>query len=487
MHVRLRPPAAGAQASARDDDWIIRGVDDSDVIELENLLTGHRVVMGLDSVKTFQRDPARDTATTKYGFLQLLVRVQLGEGQGTDIEPLPFDRVGHTTPDLHPSRSTPLPPVAYIGPTASELAAELAKRFSAPSRTGRQLSEWQKVMLTGVLSQHPGTKILILVSRGDDTLAYANDFREVLLAANWKPEGPKLAPPDLLVMDVRLAADNAGTPRPAVSNFLAALKTAQIKCAQRYVLDEHIARDSMVVWVGSQSPEGWGPEVIAPIGVPKEYWTRPDGPPEPGDISRPVIAPAVQQQPTTPPAQPSAHEPRLVVEQARVNTPAKAFGGAKNQIIARLVSYASMIVKNDPLSAGREGVAKNVTAHAVFSNSSGAHHLTVQTVWDKERELQAPPKVTDNFTGGGPSVWFDVGQRRALILAFKFVEAETAYALTVQPNVHELEVEAPGLAIPPGEYGVVVEVRSGASSIRENFSLILNNPGKGAPLTLRLG
>jgi hypothetical protein len=48
----------------------------------------------------------------------------------------------------------------------------------------------------------------------------------------------------------------------------------------------------MVLWVGSESPEGWGPEVIAPIGVPKEYWTRQDGPPEPGDITRPGIAPA---------------------------------------------------------------------------------------------------------------------------------------------------------------------------------------------------
>lgn len=163
-------------------------------------------------------------------------------------------------------------------------------------------------------------------------------FETCFLAANWKPEGPKLAPPEAVVMDVRIAADNAGTPRPVVLRFLSALKTAQIKSAQRYILDEHIARDQMVLWVGSQSPEGWGPETIAPIGVPREYWTRPDGAPKPGDIPRPGIPPAVTRQPHAPATQRSAHGPRLAVEQVRVNTPVKVFGGSPNQIIAKAVS-----------------------------------------------------------------------------------------------------------------------------------------------------
>lgn len=365
-------------------------------------------------------------------------------------------------------------------PSAADLAAELAKRLPAPARTGRQLSEWQKVMLTSELAHHAGNKILILVSRGDDTLAYANDFREVFLGANWKPEGPKLAPPELSVMDVRLAADNAGTPRPAVLSVLAALKTAQVKSAQRYVLDEHVARDSMVLWVGSQSPDGWGPETIAPIGVPEEYWTRPDGPPEPGDISKPG-APVVR---VVPPVPARGHGgPRLALEQVKVHTPAKVFGDPVKHVVAKLVSYATITVRNDPPDAGQDGVAENVTAHIVFSNTNG-HHLTVEAEWDKEKQMEPPPKVIDNFVGGGKSVWFNLGQRRVLILAFKLVEDESAYALTVQPNVKELEVPAPGLALPKGEYRVVVEVRSDTSHIREDFVFTLRHDGKGKPLEL---
>jgi hypothetical protein len=259
---------------------------------------------------------------------------------------------------------------------------------------------------------------------------------------------------------------------------LAALKTAQVKSAQRYVLDEHIARDYMVLWVGSQSPEGWGPETIAPIGVPKEHWTRPDGPPEPGDISKPGVAPIVTVTPT-----PGQAGPRLSLEQVKVHTPAKVFGDPVKHVVAKLVSYATITVKNDPQAAGRDGVAKNVTAHVVFSNAIG-HHLTVEAEWDKEKQMEPPPKVLDNFFGGGRSVWFNVGQRRALILAFKLVEDEAAYALTVQPNVKELEVPAPGLALPKGEYRVVVEVRSDTSNIREDFAFILRHAGKGTPLEL---
>jgi hypothetical protein len=40
------------------------------------------------------------------------------------------------------------------------------------------------------------------------------------------------------------------------------------------------------------------------------------------------------------------------------------------------------------------------------------------------------------------------------------------------------------LAPPKGEYRVVVEVRSGTSHIREDFSFTLRHAGKGTPLEL---
>lgn len=198
------------------------------------------------------------------------------------------------------------------------------------------------------------------------------------------------------------------------------------------------------------------------------------------EILFPTSAPTVAVAPATK----RATGPRLVVEQFRVNTPAKVFGGNPTDgIMVREVSYATVTVKNDPLVAGPEGVAKNVTAHVVFSNSLG-HYLTVEAEWDKEKQTEPPPKVLDNFFGGGASVWFNVGQRRTVIVAFKMVDDEDAYALTIQPHVNELEVRAPGLALPKGQYQIVVEVRSDTSNIQDEFAFTLRHNGKGTPLEL---
>lgn len=176
--------------------------------------------------------------------------------------------------------------------------------------------------------------------------------------------------------------------------------------------------------------------------------------------------------------------PRLVVEQCRVNTPGKLFGGDEtNRVVVRLVSYAMVTVKNDPLVAGPEGLAKNVTAHVVFSNDLG-HYLTVEAEWDKEKQTEPVPDVLDNFFGGGPSVWFNVGQRRTIIVAFKMVDDDAAYAVRIQPHVKELEVRAPGLRLPEGQYHVGIEVRSHTSDVREDFTFTLRNNGQGSPLEL---
>jgi hypothetical protein len=93
-HVLLRPMAIGADTAGHDDEWCISTIRE-DAVELVNVRTEHRVVIGLDALITFTSDPARDGADgVKRGFLQLAVRVEtLADGRGR-IEPLPFARGG---------------------------------------------------------------------------------------------------------------------------------------------------------------------------------------------------------------------------------------------------------------------------------------------------------------------------------------------------------------------------------------------------------
>jgi hypothetical protein len=176
--------------------------------------------------------------------------------------------------------------------------------------------------------------------------------------------------------------------------------------------------------------------------------------------------------------------PRLILESHRCITAAKLVGGSgPTQTLAALqICYARITIKNDPLVGGAFGVAKNVTAHTVFSTRVG-HHLTVEAEWDRGKPIN-PNDPIDNYSGGGTNVWFNVGQRRDIILAFKLIDDVDAYAIREQPHVSDLEVRAPGLALPPGDYRVVVEVRSDTSPLRDDFSFTLRHSGKGSAIEL---
>lgn len=179
----------------------------------------------------------------------------------------------------------------------------------------------------------------------------------------------------------------------------------------------------------------------------------------------------------------AAAAPRLAVEAHQVIAATEVVGMSADGVALRHTSFARITVKNDPMRGGEGGVAKNVTAQIVYSTATG-HHRTIQGYWDWETRQQPAPKVIDNFVGGGHSVWFNAGQRRELLLAFKVVGQQNAYAMIEQPNVADWQVEAPGLALPPGEYRVVVELRSSTSSIREDFAFKLVNRGGTQPLEL---
>jgi len=94
FHVRFRPEAIDRTRTPRDDDWILKAVED-DLVELVNARTNDVVRMAYDSIISFHREPDRDTDTGKYGFLSLSVQVHAPGTGRARIEPLPFARGGH--------------------------------------------------------------------------------------------------------------------------------------------------------------------------------------------------------------------------------------------------------------------------------------------------------------------------------------------------------------------------------------------------------
>jgi hypothetical protein len=91
--VLLRPAAIGSSMAGHDDEWTI--AEAAEVLALVNMRTDTRAVMGLDAAISYMSDPGRETGDDiKCGILQLAVQLQVRDGGGTRIEPLPFARGG---------------------------------------------------------------------------------------------------------------------------------------------------------------------------------------------------------------------------------------------------------------------------------------------------------------------------------------------------------------------------------------------------------
>jgi hypothetical protein len=136
---------------------------------------------------------------------------------------------------------------------------------------GRKLAEWQRVKLIAILSRFPGSRILVLASQGDETLDYANDFRDIFESAKWKVEGPNPAPLSEPAIDVQVSADNYVPPRQETLSVLSALKFVGIKSRDNYILDQNVERGLIVIWIGAKSPDGDSPNNYPPLAFHKGF------------------------------------------------------------------------------------------------------------------------------------------------------------------------------------------------------------------------
>jgi hypothetical protein len=166
--------------------------------------------------------------------------------------------------------------------------------------------------------------------------------------------------------------------------------------------------------------------------------------------------------------------PRVTIEQATATrgTMLVNLSQTSNELAARPIWEAAVTV--------------NAVAEA---KDVGAHML----VYDGERLLRSVvafweslPPVSGSDAGPrfAEQSSFRIGQRRRLLVAFKWEEDEEAYCHS-QQTAEVYMGRIPGLAIPRGELRIVVELRS-ADGVNQDFELRLTNRGRNAGLDLRV-
>jgi hypothetical protein len=129
----------------------------------------------------------------------------------------------------------------------------------------RHLTEYQQIIMRTKLTKYRGTRLLILYAGGPKTLTYASGFRDFFHSLGWRVEGPRFVPVgDEELVDVQVSINNRywNTPYRPANDLMSALEG--IKHRQRYVYDDAVSPDLIVLWVGPKSPNNFKSDDCAP-------------------------------------------------------------------------------------------------------------------------------------------------------------------------------------------------------------------------------
>jgi hypothetical protein len=132
----------------------------------------------------------------------------------------------------------------------------------------RHLTEYQQTVMRAKLSKYQGSKLLILSTGGPKTLAFANGFRDFFRSIRWLVDGPRPVPVgDERLVDVQMSVSKRywSSPYPRAADFLSSLEG--IKHRQKYIYDDAISPDLIVVWIGPKSPDNFRPDDCAPAAL----------------------------------------------------------------------------------------------------------------------------------------------------------------------------------------------------------------------------
>jgi len=132
----------------------------------------------------------------------------------------------------------------------------------------RHLTEYQQAIMRPRLFRYRGTKLLILYAGGPKTLAYATSFRDFFRSLGWRVDGPRFVPVgDEELVDVQVSISNRywNTPYSMANDLMSAL--GGTKHRQRFVYDDAVPPDLIVLWVGPKSPDNFKPDDCAPAAL----------------------------------------------------------------------------------------------------------------------------------------------------------------------------------------------------------------------------
>lgn len=164
--------------------------------------------------------------------------------------------------------------------------------------------------------------------------------------------------------------------------------------------------------------------------------------------------------------------PRLVMEQASAISASLLtnLSQQKNDLAARQIWHASVVLK-------ASSDAKDVTGHVLVYDGDQLLRSVVG-FWESTPPLSgsdAGPVYTERAS-------FRIGQRRRLLIAFKWNDDEEAYCHSQQTG-EVFQGRIAGLAIPPGRWRVAIELRS-KDGVNDDYDLGLTNYGRNGGLDL---
>jgi len=160
--------------------------------------------------------------------------------------------------------------VDWITPKPQLTTIPLGEIYQRPAEW-RVIKDWQKAELAPVLEQFPNSilRIVVTSSAPDETLDYANQFKDFFGKHKWNVIGPETAATDQIVQNIQLSINEqyVGKPPEAFASVESQMRFDGFRLRSAvFVLDPLVPPNEMVMWVGPETPLGFPEHVPLILG-----------------------------------------------------------------------------------------------------------------------------------------------------------------------------------------------------------------------------
>jgi hypothetical protein len=136
----------------------------------------------------------------------------------------------------------------------------------------RTIKDWQQAELAPVLEQFPNNTLRLVVtsSAPDETVDYANQFKDFFHAHKWNVIGPETAATDQIVQNIQLSLSEHywAQQRPAAfSATESQMRFIGLRLRLSWVIDPLVSPKELVMWVGPETPLGFPEHPPLQLGI----------------------------------------------------------------------------------------------------------------------------------------------------------------------------------------------------------------------------